>query len=443
MIRRGLFVRLVVTSLLVAASAMAQEPKAEYTVPEYNAYRACVAEANAAAKLTCFGSFEATYPQSTLLPFPYVYWQAFQAAAASNNWAKITEYADKVTALGEKVDVLSRFTVCYARANAFHSIFNARAANAAELATKARASVEECLALAGKLTKPETVEQGAFDQYVIGAKTLLNYTIGVASAALKDYKKAVEGFENALVSNPNDALIRYQLGVNRLQLDPPQYMDGFWSLARAINLKVAGEARVRAYLRGQMAKYQGGFVQCDKEIDAQMAELLALAGSSNERPADYKIPSGGEIEAVQKQINILTMLKGLKEGGATAKTTWLASCGLEFPEVLGKVISAADNGSGPVIQVFTGDDPDTVEKATVHNLEVHVADQPEAARVKKDEPVRFSGHVARYSPEPFTVFFDKGKVNSEDIPAVEKAQPKKAPPKKAPAKKAAKRPPAR
>ena len=73
-----------------------------------------------------------------------------------------------------------------------------------------------------------------------------------------------------------------------------------------------------------------------------------------------------------------------------------------------------------------------------------VADQPEAVRVKKDEPVKFSGHVAGFVPNPFVVTFEKAKVDPEFIPAEEKAAPsKKAPPKKAPAKKAAKKPPTR
>jgi hypothetical protein len=428
------------TMALLAAPARSQD-RQQYTVTEYNAFQACVNDASAASKLTCFGTFENTYPQSTLLPF--VYSGGLQAAAGANNAAKVLEYADKVTSLGEKVDVPNRFNACYLRARFFHGLFNARAANAADMASKSRASADGCLTLAGQLTKPEGVDQGQFDAQVKGARTLLYYTVGVASEALKDFARAVEGYQGALAADPAHAFSRYKLGVSYLQLTPPQHMDGFWSVAQAVNMKVAGEAQVRNYLRNQILRYQGGLVQCEKETDAQIAELMALAQPGAQRPADYSIPSSAEIEDVQKQINILTMLKGLTEGGRNAKLTWLASCGLEFPEVLGKVLSATDNGSGVVVQVFTHEDPTAVEAATAPNLEVHVVEQPEAARLKKDEPVRFSGHVARYTPEPFMVFFDKGKVNPEDIPAEEAATkaktPKKAPSKKPPAK----RPPAR
>ncbi len=436
MIRRVLIAGFM-AGLLVAMPAVAQDAKPQYTVAEYNAYQACVNDANAASKLKCFDTFQTTYPQSTLLPF--VYQGGLQAAAASRSNAKIIEYSDKVIGLGDKADVLSRFQAYYLRALTIHQVINLKAPNAVEMATTARKMGEEGLALLPEIKKPEQVDQAQFDQQMNGAKTLFNYTVGVMSQALKDYRRAVDAFTGALATNPGDALTRYQLGVSYMQLEPPQFMDGFWSIARAIGLKVAGEAQVRSYLRNQLIRYQDGRVLCDKEIDAQMNELIALAASNPERPADYSIPTGAEIEAVQKGINILTLLKGLSEGGKTAKVTWLGSCGLEFPEVQGKVISAEDNGAGVVVNVFIGQTEDEFQAATTANVQAKIADQPEAIRVKKDEPVKFSGHVAAFAPEPFLLTFDKAKVDAEFIPA-EEAATKKATPKKAPAKK---RPPVR
>jgi len=440
MIRKALFAG-VLASLLAAVPAGAQDAKPQYTVAEYNAYQACLNDPAPASKLKCFEGFEATYPQSTLLP--YVYGQGLQAAAASNNPAKSIEFADKVNSLGDKADVPTRFQAYFLRANFYHRL--PRQTDPTAAATKARAAAAEGLAIVPQLSKPENVEQAKFDEYVNGAKTLWNYTIGVTSAVLKDYPKAIEGFQNALVTNPGDALIRYQLAVNYMSTSPPQYMEGFWSLARAINLKVAGEAQVRSYLRNQILRYQGGRVLCDKETDAEMNELLALASASPDRPADYTIPTSEEIEAVQKQINILTLMKGLKEGGKTAKITWLASCGLEFPEVQGKSISTADENGIVVVGVFIGQTEEDFQQATAANVQAKVAEQPEAIRVKKDELVKFAGRVASFTPEPFMITFDKAKVDPETIPPDDSAGPaKKAPAKKAPAKKApAKRPPAR
>ena len=61
-------------------------------------------------------------------------------------------------------------------------------------------------------------------------------------------------------------------------------------------------------------------------------------------------------------------------------------------------------------------------------MDVKVAGQPDAAKLEKDNPVRFTGTLAAYDPDPnFMLHWDKAKVNVEDIP---KEKGKKVPPKK-------------
>ncbi len=70
-------------------------------------------------------------------------------------------------------------------------------------------------------------------------------------------------------------------------------------------------------------------------------------------------------------------------------------------------------------------------------MEVKIAGQPEAGRIKKDDQFRFTGTLVGYTQNPFMLTWEKAKVNAEDLPAEEKAGPaKKGPAKKAPAKKA-------
>ena len=57
-------------------------------------------------------------------------------------------------------------------------------------------------------------------------------------------------------------------------MNPPQPLDGFWALARAINLKIPDSDKVKDYLRRQILAYeQPG---CDSQLDAQLSELLQL-----------------------------------------------------------------------------------------------------------------------------------------------------------------------
>jgi hypothetical protein len=50
-------------------------------------------------------------------------------------------------------------------------------------------------------------------------------------------------------------------------------------------------------------------------------------------------------------------------------------------------------------------------------MDVKVVGQPEAAKLEKDNPVRFTATLTSYDPDPsFMLHWDKAKVNAEDIP---------------------------
>jgi hypothetical protein len=113
--------------------------------------------------------------------------------------------------------------------------------------------------------------------------------------------------------------------------------------------------------------------------------------------------------------------------------TWLALCGAEFPEVVGKIIDVTPGPNVVIFHVFTDADQAKMQDATTANMEVKVPGQPDAARLLKDDPIRFSGIVASYDAQPFMLHWDQGKVDPSIIP--EKTQPGKRP--------AARKPPAR
>src|SRR5208283_4682418 len=104
---------------------------------------------------------------------------------------------------------------------------------------------------------------------------------------------------------------------------------------------------VRAYLRKVIGNYQGGTV-CDSLTDAEMSEMLQLASSSVDRPASYKLPSSADLDNARASMNIASVFADLKAGGDKAKLTWTASCGLEFPDIPGKVLEVT-GGADPVV----------------------------------------------------------------------------------------------
>ncbi len=431
-----LMVALVVCGLGPAASAAPQQPpqerKTDYSPAEYNAYIAATKETNPQQRIRLLDDFVAKYPNVSLqllIPAYRVYYTSYYNDL--KNYRKAIEYIDKMLTYGDKVEIGARLEALYLRAVSFQAVFGERDPTAREQATRARDAALEGLKVISQLPKPENMTDEQFNQNKKAAEALFNYTAGFASLQLKDYKAAVDSFKAALAANPIDAVAYFRLGIAYLQMEPPQYMDGFWALARSVALKSPGEAQVRDYLRKQMLRYQQ--TGCDKLLDDQMNELLRLAATSAERPATYKIPSAADLQKAREETTNFIM--DLKAGGDKAKLLWLAVCGLEFPEVGGKVIEVSSASDSVVLKLFFAPTPEEMEAGKTANLEAKVEGQPQAKRLQAGEGARFSGTLVGYDPEPFMLHWAKAKVNPEDIPS-EKSQPgKKRPPAKRPAKK--------
>ena len=411
---KGLLFAAVVAIGFPARPAAAQGSSPSYTLPEYNGIQACQVEKDPAARIKCLDDFSAKFPNSTLMP--YVYQLLYPAYQQTKNFPKAIEYADRVIALGDKVDAAARLAAIQARCQVFPQAFNPKAADANDQLTKQRDAARQGAALLAKFPKPEGDTQESWDAKVKPALAFFNSSEGFASFQLKDYPAAISAFKTALANKPDDSASAYRLGVSFLQSTPPAQLDGCWWLARAINLKVANEAQVRDYLKKQIIAFeQPG---CETSADAQFNELLQLAGTTGERPATYTIPSAADLDKIRQSSNILTVLADLKGGGDKARLTWLAICSAEFPEVVGKVIDVTPGSDSVQLKLFTGSTPEEMQNATTANMDVRVVGQPEASRLQKDDGVRFKGTLVSYDPDPaFMLHWDKAQVNPEDIQA--------------------------
>jgi hypothetical protein len=398
-----------------AQDAPAQQPA--YTIPEYNAFQACNAEKNAQTRLKCLDDFVGKFPKSTLMKYiDQMYWSTYNEL---KNYPKVTEYADKYVAESDaKTDNAARVQAYYSRCAVFEFAYNPKAPDSADQLNKAKAACQDGLTALNSLAKPENMNDQQFADQKKPVAALFYDTVGFAELQLKDYPNAATAFKSALTNAPTDGVAEYRLGVAYLQENPPLSMDGFWALARAVALKAPGDAQIKDYLRKQLVRYQQS--GCDNLIDSQMSELLQLAAGAPDRPATYSIPSAADLDKVRQGLNILTVLTDLGGGGDKAKMTWLAVCGSDFPEVVGKVIDVTPGTDTVELHVFTGATSDEMEKATTANMDVKIAGQPEASRLQKDDGVRFSGTLTGYDPSPFMLHWEKGKVNAEDIPPEKK-----------------------
>lgn len=445
--RNWLVAGVMMLALLAGPAARAADDQAQqsYSTAEYSAFNAAVNEKDATQRVKLLDDFVAKYPNSTLLP--YAYQSYYLAYSELRNYVQVMAYCDKLLALGDKVDAMqglgmARLQALELRGRVFFLALGQRQLTTNDQFTAARDSATLGLKFINERTKPADITDEQFAQQNTSLKSLFYSVAGFASSQLKDFKSAADSFRESLKITPNDAALHYRLGLSYLQQDPPQHMDGFWEIARAVALKVQGEAQVRNYLKSQLNRYQ--LPTCDSLIDAQLNELIALAAGSAERPANFSIPSRADLDkALSENGTVEAITTNLKAGGDTAKRTWLAACGAEFPELIGKVFEVSDGADSVVVKIFSASTQEASEAGTAPNMELHIEGQPAAKRFKKDDLFVFAAALKNYTPEPFMLLLEKGKVRADTLPAEEKAPPKKAPPKKAPPKKApAKRPPA-
>jgi ribosomal protein S20 len=412
-----------------AGGAAQKQP--QYTIAEYNAYTAAANEKNPAAQIKALDDFVAKFPNSALLHFVYpLYYKNY---LGQKNFQKAIEYADKETALGDKATPTDIYEAYYVRAAAYNNLQNpdpqtAKAAHDAALA--GLKSIE-------LVPKPEGLDDAKFAEQKKLSSIFFQGTAASAAMAAKDYQGAVQSYKAVLALTPDDLTANYNLGKAHAALNPPQTLDALWSFARAATSKNANQQQsssIKTYMRKLLANYQGGTV-CDALTDAEMNELLQLASSSVDRPTSYKLFSSADLDAARKDMTIASVVTDLKAGGDKAKLTWTAACGLEFPDVPGKVIAVTPGPDVIVLKnAFVTSDAEFEAKNTPDmEIKIKTSDQPEAAKLEKDSAVRFTGTLESYDPDPaFLLHWDKAKVNEEDLP---KAGAKKPATKRPPAKK--------
>jgi tetratricopeptide (TPR) repeat protein len=422
---------LIVASVTVAkpqaaAPAGGQDAaKPQYTMAEYNAYTAAQATKDPTAQIKALDDFVSKYPNSALLI--YVYPLYYNAYSQLKNFPKVMEYADKTLALGDKIEPPVKYQAYYARAFAYTNI--QPPPTDPDMAKKARQAALDGLQTLNSLKKPDNMSQDDFDKQKKAPAILFNYTAATAAMVLKDYPGAIESYKAVLVLTPDDAVTSYRIGQAYMAEQPPQQMDAFWYFAKAVTAKGANQqqaTQVKTYLRKLIVNFQQA--SCDNLIDAELNELLQLAGSSADRPSTYTLPSSADLDAARKDMTIASVIADLKAGGDKAKVTWLASCGLEFPDVPGKLIEMTPGSDTTQLKVaFVTSDAEFDSKSTP-DMDVKVVGQPDAVKLEKDNPVRFTATLTSYDPDPaFMLHWDKAKVNEEDIPKEKEKGKKKRP----------------
>jgi len=418
------------TMALRAGGAQAQQGQAQaYSREAYDAFNTCKAMTAPEQEIGCLDNWMTKYSKTDAGLLFYVYADYFKDYPLVRDYPKAVEACDKLLSL-PNLDPLTQYQVLLGRAQNFMAGAKTRELSTPQALNAARDSARQALKALDALKKPDAMSQDDWDKSKKSGTGILWSVIAQASNALKDFPAVIEAYRAILALDPNDGASYYAIGNAYLQMNPPQALDGYWNIARAIALKVQGEAQVRIYLKNLVLKYQGGQVQCDNLLDEEVNQMIALAAGSADRPASYTLPTGDDLTKAQQ--DTANFIPYLREGGDHGKLMWLAVCGLEYTDFVSKIIGVdlppadAPPDAPIVLHLFTGATKDETDAGTTADMELKIMGQPDAKRLQAGDELRFTATLMAYDANPFMLHWDKGKVNPEDIPAEKgKTPPKK------------------
>ena len=421
----ALFAGAVVTA--GAAYAQGGQAATPYNREEYDQWLGCRNEKVPEKKVACLDAFVAQHAAAAGPAGlgPFIASDYMHAYLDVKDWPKVVEAADKLLAFGEKIGADDQMTARVARAVAFVSA-EAQFQTPAKL-NAARDSARQGIKDLANAKKPDGASQADWDTQNKQRAAYFDTVIAHTSEALKDAPGMVDAYKTLAGLDPTDATSWYKVGLAYRAMTPPKDLDAFWAFARAVSLKGSGEAQIHDYLRKLVASYQQA--ACDKLVDDEVNQMITLAAGSPDRPATFTLYTADDLN--KARTDTANFIPYLREGGEHGKLMWLAVCGLDYPEIVTKLITIdAPEGAPAVLHTFTGVTGDETKDGTVPDMEVKLdGSQPEVKRLVVNDELRFGATLTGYDQTPFMLHWEKGKVNPEDIPAEtgKKPAPKKKP----------------
>ena len=359
---------------------------------EYNAYVAAVQQKDTNAKISGLEAFLTQYPNSVMKN------QAFEllmgAYQQAGNMQKTTDTATKLVAADP----------CNMRALALLAYFDRIRAqggdpNALQLLGDAKKYGEQGTACWPKVTDPEITKKEMKDQMT----NIFQSAIGIAECQNKNYPACIAALKPVVDSNPTDFSVVYPLALAYLNQSPPDFQNGVWYAARAAAVAPAqNKAGIEKYARSQYIKFHGG--------DDGWAEMLAAATANGPQKAIAPAPTPAEQahDMVQKtpadKMDFAQWEFVLTNGSQEDQdAVWNVIKG-KAVQMNGTVISTQPD------QFMIAGSSDDID-AKKADITLKFEDKVPAKLIPKDgAPFDFQGEPASYTPNPFMMVMEKGRL---------------------------------
>jgi tetratricopeptide (TPR) repeat protein len=401
-----------------AQTPAAQQPSAQGQAPvikdpaEYNAYVGAVQQTDPTAKISGLEAFLTQYPNSVMKNQALeILMGAYQQAG---NQQKTIDTATKLVAADPN----------NVRAMALLAYFKRLQAqggdpNAKTLLADAKKYGQQGLDALPKFNKPEGTSDADFQKMKDQMAGIFNAAVGIAALQDKDYATAVKALRAAVDANPQDFSVVYPLALAYLGQTPPDYLNGIWFAARAAAVAPPqAKAQIEKYARSQYVKYHAG--------DDGWADVLAKANASPTQPADFTIkpaPTPAEqahnmvVATPPDKMDFATWEFVLSNGKQEDQdVVWNAIKG-KAVQMNGMVFKATPT------QFEIAASSDDIE-AKKPDITLNFEDSVPAKLIPKEgASLDFQGEPASYTPSPFMMVMEKGRLLKAAAPAPTKKAP--------------------
>ncbi len=389
---------------------------------EYNAYVAAIGQKDPAAQISGLEAFLTQYPNSIMKV------AALQTLMGdyqqTNNQQKTVDTAAKLVAIDSNNVRALALLAYFKRLQA-----QGGAANASQLLAEAKKYGQMGLDSLPKFTKPEGTSDADFQKMKGQMTGIFNAAIGISALTDKDYDAARKALRVAVDSSPDsqkDFSVVYPLALSYAGPTPPDPklspdpINAIWFAARASTVapNAQYQTQIEKYAKGLYIKYHGG--------DDGWTDVLAQAKASPTQPAGFTIkpaPTPAEqahnmaIATDPTKMDFAQWEFILSNGPqADQDLVWNAIKGKPV-QMNGQVIKAT---ATEFDIAGSSDDIDAKKADITLTFEDKV---PLKLIPKEGASLDFQGEPASYTPSPFMMTMEKGKLLKAAAPATPAKKP--------------------
>jgi len=371
---------------------------------EYNAYVGAFNQKDPAAQISGLEAFLTQYPNSIMKGQAL---EILMGAYQQTGNPKVADAANRLLAVNSD--------------NAKALVVLAYSERAGQKWADARKHAEHGMEVLPKWTKPDGVSDTDFAKQKTQFNTILNSVAGFSALQTKDFAAAQKYLRAAVEADPNNVENVYPLAISSLPPSaPPDEVNGIFFIARAANLVTDAGAKeqVKKFGRSKYMRYHGG--------EDGWTDLLTLTATTPLPPAGWTIKPA---PTPAEQVHAMVTSKKLEELNFAEWQFVFMNGSQEDQDLVWNAIKGKSvQMNGTVIgttptefQIAGSSDDIDAKKA---DITLKFEDKLPLKMIPKDgASFDFSGEPASYTPNPFMMVMEKGKLLTTAAPPATKKAP--------------------